>query len=235
MDCTRCAFRKQDIALGVVSPYDFASPKSNSSWKFSRALRSYSFPGYENKKTQVEVYTYHRYLEVYLNDKLIKKFDNRTKQNYFTFIMKYVPGKLSAIAYDDKHEKKGTAILETNNGSHVSVSIEEKQAHVDELYFLHLNITNDKHELMPIIKEEIEIVSVDNGTLVRFGNASPYNKDGYLSNKTSTYHGTCVAIIKPKSVGNVKVLIRTKTEGLSAINIPVVEKEDNKKEKEYIA
>ena len=147
--------------------------------------------------------------------------------------MPYVPGKLMAIAYDERHEKKGMSVLETNNNHHISVSIEEKQATVNELYFLHLNITNEKHQLMPSIKEDIEIVSIDNGTLIRFGNASPYNKNGYLTNKTPTYHGTCMAIIKPTAEGTVKVLIRTKSEGLSVINIPCVNKVSRTAEKEF--
>ena len=233
VDITRCAFRQQEIALGVVSPYDLASPKSPSIWKCSRALRSYSFPGYENKMIEVEVYSYHPYIKLLLNDKVITSFTNKKGKNHFKYRMKYVPGKLVAESYDEKNQKRGVAILTTNNNSRFSISSDEKIGFADEPFLIHFNIVNDNNEIMPIKKETVEIVSVTNGTLERFGNACPYNKDGYLKNTATTYHGTCTAIIKPRKEGTTSVLIKTKAEGLTMINIPIQDRSKYKYEKEY--
>ena len=233
VDLTKCAFRQQEIALGVVSPYDLANPKSPSVWKYSRALRSYSFPGFENKKIQVEVYSYHSLIKVFLNNKLIRTFRNRFGKNYFKFKMKYIPGKLSAESYDRDGEKCGVAILNSNNNAHLTISSDEKVGFASEPYFIHFNIVNDNNEIVPTKDEEIEIVSVTNGTLERLGNACPYNKDGYLKKKTSTYHGTCSAVVKPRKEGTTSVLVRTKSEGLTMINIPIQDRSLYKFEKEY--
>ena len=83
------------------------------------------------------------------------------------------------------------------------------------------------------MSEEIEIVSVTNGTLERLGNACPYNKEGYLGKKIKTYHGTCSAVIKPRKEGTTSVLVRSKAEGLTMINIPVQDRSTYKYEKEY--
>ena len=233
VDLTRCAYREQEIALGVVSPYDLASPKSPSVWKFSRALRSYSFPGFENKKIQVEVYSYHSLIKVCLNNKVIRKFKNKHGKNYFKFKMKYIPGKLTAESYDRDGEKCGIAILTSNHNPHFSISSDEKVGFANEPYFIHFNVVNDNNEVMPIMSEEIEIVSVTNGTLERLGNACPYNKEGYLGKKIKTYHGTCSAVIKPRKEGTTSVLVRSKAEGLTMINIPVQDRSTYKYEKEY--
>ena len=233
VDITRCAFRQQEIALGVVSPYDLASPKSPSMWKCSRALRSYSFPGYENKNIEVEVYSYHPHIKVLLNDKKVAEFNNTKGKNHFRFKMKYIPGKLVAESYDSKKQKRGLAILTTNNNAHFSISSDEKIGYADELFPIHFNIVNDNNEIMPIKKEEVEIVSVTNGSLERFGNACPYNKEGYLQKKATTYYGTCTAIIRPRKEGTTSVLVRTKNEGLTMINIPVQDRSKYKYEREY--
>ena len=50
--------------------------------------------------------------------------------------------------------------------------------------------------MSPHKEKTIEIVNVKGGKLLRLGNADSYNKIGYLTNKTSTYHAKAMAIFE---------------------------------------
>ncbi|MBO5621599.1 MAG: hypothetical protein J5959_08215, partial [Butyrivibrio sp.] len=63
------------------------------------------------------------------------------------------------------------------------------------------------------------------GKLVAFGNACPYNPDGYLRDETFTYYGEALAIVRVEDEHIVKV--SADYEGHSAnLSIPVENKEN---------
>ena len=67
-------------------------------------------------------------------------------------------------------------------------------------------------------------VSVEGGELVALGNGCPYNREGYLKDKTFTYYGEMLAIVRAGD-GDKITLTATGLDGKSYIaDIPVREK-----------
>ena len=93
-DYTRVCYDLIKMSIGVVPVHHFFRKHSPSAWKFSMAEKSWSYEGFEGKKTIVEIYSKAPIIELYLNDKLITK--KRNKDAICKFKIKYYPGKLTA-------------------------------------------------------------------------------------------------------------------------------------------
>lgn len=76
-DYTRVCYDLIKMSIGVVPVHHFFRKHSPSAWKFSMAEKSWSYEGFEGKKTIVEIYSKAPIIELYLNDKLITKKKNK--------------------------------------------------------------------------------------------------------------------------------------------------------------
>ncbi len=220
---TETAFRQKVISLACVSPKDYALGHSPSSWKFSWALESYDFPGYENKKTEAEIYSQADYVELYQNGKRIaKKKKGNSKDGTYRIKIKYVPGTLTAIGYDKNHKEIGKCSLSSlEKETKFSVVPEKEKISSEELCYLKLLFTDRKGNVKPLENNDIEVIGRENCALLGLGNGCPYYKDSYQGTKTKAYYGKAQAILKPTiDEGTRKITFRTKY-GDTSVSVPV--------------
>lgn len=202
MDFTRVSFHQELIKIGVVSPHDYAYKHHHSAWKFSRAFESYTFPGCENMMTEIEVYTYAPYAELYLNGKKIGSYKNKKAENRLVVKTKYIPGKLTAIAYDENHKEIGKTSLSTGSDKMILHAESEKEIYkLGELIFVPFKVTDENGVLQIGAKEDVKIDKVENAELLRFGSAARWNKESYLQDHCNLYYGKAMAILRPTEKG----------------------------------
>lgn len=207
---TRVAFELDDIRMAALPVHCFEQKTSPSAWKMSRALESWNYPGFEGKKTMIEVYSRAPRVALYLNnDKIAEK---RTSKNYtICFMMKYYPGILVAIGLDEKgNELCRTSLSSGNLETILSLEPEQKEIRIkDDLAYIRIKFIDGKGLLKPYIHSDVKII-VENGTLLALGNGCPINECGYLTDTTETYYGEALAIIRPKDLGVMSICANSK-------------------------
>lgn len=72
---TKVAFEQDNIRIAAQPVHCSGIKTSPSAWKMSGAIESWNYPGYEGKKTIVEVYSRAPKVALYLNDKKIGEKD----------------------------------------------------------------------------------------------------------------------------------------------------------------
>ncbi len=222
MDYTRVCFHLDTIAIGAVSPHDIEGKAHPAAWKFSRALRSYTFEGYEGKPTEIEVYSHAPIYELYLDDKLLKTFKNKKHKNISRLKMPYKPGTLTAIAYDSDYREIGRATLATaNKETRLSLISEKETYKKDEKVYVHVRYTDDNLNIKPLVNKEVEVTKIENGSLLRYGTAARWNKASYFASKVKTYYGRATMIIKPDGNGPVIVHVKDEEGNTSSITIKI--------------
>ncbi|MCK9181072.1 MAG: DUF4982 domain-containing protein [Bacteroides sp.] len=204
-DFTRVCFDLDTVKIGVVPVRHYKMKRSSSAWKFSMAEASWNYPGYEGKKTQVEVYAKAGIIKLFLNDKCVGK--KRVKQSGKTiFKVKYYPGKLTAKVYDKKMRCLGEDTVMTGEGKTVLAAVpEQKSVKEGDLIYIRYKITDSSGLTQTLDIQNVTIDSINRGKLLAFGNGCAYNKEGYLNRTSKTYLGECLAVIKPDGSGNVEV------------------------------
>lgn len=205
-DYEKVAFRHSVIKVGTISPKELNAPHSPSAWRFSRAIPSWAYSSYINEKVGIEIYSLEPYYEIYIDGKLIKK-GKMSKKGVKRFTTKYNGSELKAVALSKDKKIVGECILKADNDSKILNAIpEQEKISIDDLVYLNLYVNDNNGVLKTQQDINIKIESIENGSLLGFGSAIPYCKEGHLSNSTKTYYGRAQAVIKPESKG--KVLIR---------------------------
>ena len=195
-DYTLVAFRKKVIDIGVISPYDLRSKCPKKAWRFNHAIRSYSYPGEEGNKCIFYIYSNVHLVEVYQNDKLIKKAKIKPEKCFIKFDGKYIPGTLKAVAKDEKGNALGESMLKTASKEQKLHFYKEEYPELQRFMYVHFSFGDNEGTVSPHKEYNIEISNVKGGKFLRLGNAASYNKIGYLSNKTPTYHARAMVIFE---------------------------------------
>jgi len=94
-------------------------------WRGTNALPSWSWQGCEGNPAVVEVFADAAYVELSLNGKTVGR--KKIKDCKATFKLKYAPGKLTAVAYDEHDQPVGEDELTSATGGVMPVITSEKK------------------------------------------------------------------------------------------------------------
>lgn len=202
---TKVAFELTDKPLIAVVPVSHTDEKhSPSAWKFSNAIPSWSWNGLDGRKARVEVYSRAPVVELFVNGKSVgkKKFGKNCK---FDFDTVYAEGEITAIARNEEgKEISRSSLYSAGRETNLSVMPEKYKVSAGEVCFVRLKYTDKKGTVKPLFRGMVS-VKVENGELLAVGSACPYNELSYLGDKTDTYYGEAMAVVKAGENGSVKV------------------------------
>lgn len=101
--------------------------------------------------------------------------------------------------------EKGRTVLNSAGKETKLTLLPEKQSFgTGDLCYIRLQYADEKGTLKPLVRGEIS-VRVEGGELLALGSACPYNERGYLTDKTDTYYGEALAIVRPSGKGAVRL------------------------------
>ncbi len=171
------------------------------SWRGTNAIPSWSWNGCEGNKAVVEVYFDCAKVELLLNGKSLGK--KRTKECRVSFMTKYAPGKLEAIAYDASGKEIARNTLETAKATEIHICPEKREAKVGQIVYVPICIGDGT--IVESNADKKLTVTVENGELLAFGSANPRTEEVYHSGTFTTYYGHALAIVKATAPGVLKV------------------------------
>lgn len=193
---TKVAFELTDLPQIAVVPVSHTGEKhSPSAWKFSNALPSWSWNGLDGKRAKVEVYSRAPVVELYINGRRAgrKKFKKNCR---FDFNVTYESGEITAVNCDESGKELARSSLRTAASETVlSVVAEKAGERAGKIRFVRIRYTDRKGTVKPLERGLIE-VKVEGGELLALGNACPFNLLGYTADKTETYYGEALAVVK---------------------------------------
>ncbi|HHW89587.1 MAG TPA: glycoside hydrolase family 2 protein [Clostridiales bacterium] len=201
---TKVAFEQDNIRIAAQPVHCSGIKTSPSAWKMSDTIESWNYPGYEGKKTIVEVYSRAPKVALYINDKKIG--EKRPNKNYVAYFKtRYYSGVLTAIGLDQDGKELYRSSLHSGDEQTV-LRLEPEQAQITQkdLAYVRVRFTDSNGLLKPYIHNSVKLI-VENGTLLAFGNGCPFNERGYLTDTAETYFGEALAIIRPNEKGTISV------------------------------
>lgn len=217
---TRVAYELDKIQLAVKPVSMSGKRHSPSAWKMTNAVQSWSWNGYDGKKTKVEVYTRAYKAALYLNGQLVGI--KRTRKDCrIVFSTRYYDGEIMAVAFDKANKEIARTSLNTAQPKTILTLVPETNSvPSNALCYLHIRLTDDNGMVKPSLKSEVSI-TVKGGRLLGLGNGCSYNKRGYLTDMTDTYYGQALAIIKPDLTSK-KIVVNAKSKyGTNTVEIAV--------------
>lgn len=198
----------------AVHPVNHAGEKEFCGrWRLSAAIRNWSWNGYEETTTKVDVYSPAATVELFQNGKSLGK--QPVERCTATFDVTYQPGKLEAVQYDASGRECGRDVLETA-GEQTFLSVKPEKtvlaANGVDLAFLPIELVDEKGVRKAFLSETVELSIEGPATLEGFGNADLKQDDAtpYLRNTAKTYMGSALAVLRTtQETGTVKVTATT--------------------------
>ena len=201
-------------------PYIAVHPVSHSGeeafygkWRLTEAVRSWTWPGHENKDATIDVYSGAAAVELFQDGKSLGK--QPVERYMATFTTPYAPGKLEAVQYDASGRETGRDVLETA-GNNVKLNVAPEKttmrANGVDLVFLPIEFVDEKGNRNKTVSETIEVTVEGPATLAGLGNADlkQDSVNPYLGTTAKTYEGSALAVLRSTNEpGTVKVTVKS--------------------------
>lgn len=189
----------EKIYMAVREPNPDSGAIKLTSWSVWPTWESWTWPGYEGKNIEVEVYSKYPKVRLYLNGKNIGEKETAKAQEFkATFMIPYTSGELKAVGLENDKEVESVLLKTASQATKIKLTADRKTIKADgqDLVYVSVEITDDKGILNPNAVNQLTFNISGAGTIVGVDNADLKDTDLYVANTRKVWHGRAVVIIK---------------------------------------
>jgi beta-galactosidase len=209
------------LEMAVQRPVPAGRTEVISAWGWSDELRSWTWPGSEGKTLKVRVYSACEQVRLLLNGKEIgvKPVSPETELK-IEFEVPYAAGELKAIALEKGQPVAELVFRTAGKAAKLRLRADRDSIRRDrnDLSYVTLEVLDQAGDLVPDAVVPVSFSISGAGELAAVGTANPKDVLSFRQTSPKTFHGRCLAIVRPKgAAGN--VLVRAQADGLAAASI----------------
>jgi beta-galactosidase len=169
-------------------------------WGWYREYPGWNWPGNEGKMMKVRVYTKFNEVRLELNGKLIAT-QNTTPDNKFTYVFNvpYEPGELKAIAVSEGREPVVKSLITTGPVEKVKIIPDRTliSSNRNDLAYVTIDLVDSRGNRVTDAEAKVRFQVEGDAELAAVDNANPRDPKSFQSASVTTYHGRCMAILRP--------------------------------------
>ena len=179
----------ENLFLAVREPDGYHGKVKTSMWSTWPTQESWTWPGWEGKTIEVEVYSREPKVSLYLNNQLVA--EQPTAEMKATFTLPYQPGTLRAVAGTEQSE------LQTAGApARIRLTADRDRMATGGLAFVTIEITDAQGRVVPTADTEMTFSVAGNASLLAAGNADIKDEDPYFDNRHKAWHGRALAVVR---------------------------------------
>jgi beta-galactosidase len=178
-------------SMFVREPEGYRGKVKTTMWGTWPTTESWTWPGWEGKSIEVEVYSQQPTVKLYLNDKLIAEQETKEKKTMFT--LPYQPGTLRAEAGNQRCELQTAA-----EPAAIRLTADRNRLAPDgqSLAFITVEIVDAAGRVVPTSAEEVTVDVAGAATLLAVGNADIKDEDPYFDKRHHVWQGRALAVVR---------------------------------------
>jgi beta-galactosidase len=195
-------WRNSAIELLVHRPIPEGQKEAIATWGMPDEIKSWTWPGQEGKKMQVDVYTRSKTVKLELNGKVIAEQAVPEGSITATFQVEYQPGTLVAKSYDNGKETGSSVLSTTGKPTAIRLIADRKiiKSNQNDLSFISVQIVDSKGNVVPSVDDiEINFKLSGNATIAAVGNGNPSDMSSFQQPHKKAYQGRAQVILKSSS------------------------------------
>ena len=197
-----------DLYMAVKEPDGYHGKIHETMWSVWPTWPSWTWPGWEGKSVEVEVYTKAPEVKLYLNDKLIDtKKVSRETQYKAVFSLPYEAGTLRAEAGG-----KSVSLATAGKPARLQLTTDKKviTANGQSLAYITVEVVDKEGRLCPEAAIPCEAIVKGQGQLMAFASADMKDCEPYTSPKVTTWKGRAMLVVRSgKAKGKTQVTIKS--------------------------
>ncbi len=209
------------LEMVVQRPIPEGRKQLVSAWGWPDELKSWTWPTHEGETLTVRVYTQADQVRLLLNGREIgvKPVSAETKFRA-EFDVPYAPGELKAIALTGGEPVADMALNTAGKPAGLRLKIDRPALRPDrnDLAYVTLEVTDQSGNIVP---DAAVVVSFDirgAGELAAVGTANPKDVRSFRQVRPTTYHGKCLAILRPTGSPG-PITLQAESDGLKSAEL----------------
>jgi len=216
----------EKLYMAVREPNPDSGKIKTTAWAVWPTWESWTWPGYEGKEIQVEVYSKYPKVRLYLNNKLVGEQATTEEQQFMaTFTLPYAAGELKALGVMDNKEVETTILKTSGVAAKIKLISDRTKISTDgqDLSFVTIEVTDKDGKLQPNAENRLQFKIDGPGVIAGVDNANIKDLDPYVGTSRKTWHGRALVVIRStKKTGNIKLTVSS--EGLSNADVTIIGK-----------
>lgn len=204
----------EKLYMAVREPNPVSGKIKTTGWAVWPTWESWTWPGYEGKELQVEVYSKYPNVRLYLNNKLIgEQATTEVQQFKATFTLPYSAGVLKAVGFVDSKEVETTVLQTSGKASNIRLQPDRKKlsANGQDLSFVVVEITDANGILQTNAENQLHFKIEGPGVIAGVDNANISDLDPYMGTSRKAWHGRALVVIRStKSTGTIRLTVSAK-------------------------
>ena len=219
------------VYIAVKEPNGYHGEIHTTMWSVWPTWESWTWPGWEGKPVEVEVYTKAPEVKLYLNDQLIgTKQVSRDTEYKAVFSVNYEPGVLRAVASSQSSLSSPSSISSSSSLSSQLVTAGEParlrltpdrtvmKADGQSLAFITVEVLDSKGNVCPEAAIDCEAVVKGQGSLLAFASADLKDTEPYTTPRVKTWKGRALLVVRSgKKKGKTLVSIKSQLPAASTV------------------
>jgi len=201
----------------VHNPNNYGKKEIISPWGFPDGASEWTWNGFEGSPVRVDVFSRGYEVELILNGTSYGRQPVGEEKDFVaTFHIKYEPGTIKAISYDNRGKKVSEYELTTaGEASKLIIELDRLEANADGQSLIYATVITADNEgkRVPFNDRLIKAEVSGAGQLLAFGSARPITTENYTTGEFTTYLGRCQAVISTGTEPG-KVILKVSSEGL---------------------
>jgi Beta-galactosidase/beta-glucuronidase len=192
-------------------------------WSVWPTWESWTWPGFEGKNIQVEVYSKYPKVRLYLNNKLIgEQSATRDQQFKATFSVPYVSGILKAVGVENDKEMESTILQTAGESAKIKLTADRKEilANGQDLSFVNVEITDKDGIFQPNATNRLNFKIEGAGFIAGVSNADLKDCDQYIGNTRKVWKGRALVVVK-SSLNNGDIKLTVTSPGLTEAAVDI--------------
>jgi beta-galactosidase len=189
----------QKLYMAVREPEPAPLAIKETMWSVWPTWESWTWPGFEGREIQVEVYSKYPKVRLYLNSKLIGEQETTRGQKFkATFSVPYTPGLLKAVGVENDKEIETTILQTSGEAAIIKLNADRKEILADgqDLSFVTIEITDKDGITQPNATNHLHFKIEGPGTIAGVDNADIKDTNPYVGNTRKAWKGRALVVIK---------------------------------------
>ena len=199
----------EKLYMAVREPNPTSGEIKTTGWAIWPTWESWTWPGYEGKPLEVEVYSKYPKVRLYLNQKLIGEQSTTEEQQFrATFNVPYANGELKAVGVVDNKEVETTILKTSGDAAKIKLIVDRTKisANGQDLSFVTIQVTDKDGNLQPNAENRLEFKLSGPGVIAGVDNANIKDIDPYVATSRKAWHGRALVVIKSTKIAGTNKL-----------------------------
>ena len=180
-------------------------------WSVYPTWESWTWPGFEGRTIQVEVYSKYPKVRLYQNNKLVgEQATGRDQQFKATFSIPYSAGLLKAVGVENDKELESTTLQTSGDAAKIKLTADRKEilANGQDLAYITVEIADKDGIIQPNATNRLQFKIDGLGVIAGVDNANIRDTDPYVSNNRKAWKGRALVVIKSNhQAGDIKLSV----------------------------